>query len=239
MMSALNSFMARLDRQVAEMRNLIEDSAHQLRTPVAAIRAQSDLAAGETDPARQAGIVVRIHRRAVSLGRLLDQMLSRAMVLHRRESVPPEQMDLRDVALDVLESCETDAPPGAARIRVILPPEPVAFLGDPVSLGEACKNLLNNALRHGVAPVEFAVERDGGCVRLWVSDAGDGPPAELRAQLGARFARSASPAPGSAGLGLAISHAVARAHGGELQLDRDENDRFRAMLVLPAQGGAT
>lgn len=67
MVRSLNGFIRRLDRQVASMRHLIEDSAHQLRTPVAAIRAQADLAAGEANPARRAQIIARIHRRSVSL----------------------------------------------------------------------------------------------------------------------------------------------------------------------------
>lgn len=72
LVGTLDRFMARTDRQVVAMQRLIGDATHQLRTPIAALRAQAELAAGETDPERQRVIVARIHRRAVSLGRLTD-----------------------------------------------------------------------------------------------------------------------------------------------------------------------
>ncbi|WP_395176399.1 histidine kinase dimerization/phospho-acceptor domain-containing protein [Roseibium alexandrii] len=87
MIQALNAFMGRLDRQMNSMRHLISDTAHQLRTPVAALRAQADLFSDEEDPERKDRIVERIQTRSTSLGRLLDQMLSQALVIHRGDSV--------------------------------------------------------------------------------------------------------------------------------------------------------
>ncbi len=232
MLSALNGFMGRLDRQVSSMRNLIGDTAHQLRTPVAAIRAQAHLAAEEPDDARRARIVDRIHRRSVGLGRLLDQMLSRALVIHRADTVKREQIDLRQIALEVLEDLDRDLTAKADAVRLDLPEDPVMVAGDTLSLTEATKNLLNNALNHGQTPICLGVSTQNEQAQIWVADAGQGPPPEILNRAGERFARSAAAASESAGLGLAIAYSVAQAHGGGLVMQPGP-DGFRATIWLP------
>lgn len=229
-LGALNGFMGRLDRQVAATRNLIGDAAHQLRTPVAAIRAQAQDAQEEHDPARRARLLARIHERSIGLSQLLDRMLDRAMIIHRTDTAPRAAVDLRDVALEIYEALEDM--PGGAMMRLELPPAPVVVRGDALSLVEAGKNLAANALAHGRAPIRIGVARDSRVVRLYVRDAGPGPGAAILEGMGARFA---SHAPGGAGLGLAIAREVAQSHGGTLRLGLCENG-FEAALSLPKAG---
>lgn len=239
MIGAMNGFMARLDRQVGAMRNLISDTAHQLRTPVAALRAQADLAAEERDPERRALIVERIHRRSRGLGRLLDQMLSRALVIHRTDSVRPTPVDLREIALDIVDAGDHALLSPAAELRLEIGEDPVMVLADELSLAEAAKNLLSNALKHGVAPItigaglERSEEANPAYAVLWVRDEGNGPSPERLATLGQRFARTAASRGDSAGLGLSIGHAVAQAFGGELAFEHPAAGGFRAVLRLP------
>ncbi|WP_376873892.1 sensor histidine kinase [Albirhodobacter sp. R86504] len=240
MMQAMNGFMARLDRQIGAMRNLISDTAHQLRTPVAALRAQADLAAEERDPDRRALIVDRIHRRSLSLGRLLDQMLSRALVIHRTDSIRPTPIDLREIALDILDAGDHALLAPTAELKLKIDDLPVMVLADEVSLSEAAKNLVSNALKHGRAPVTLgasfepdATDATQVTATLWVHDEGDGPSDEVLALLGQRFARTAASRGESAGLGLSIGHAVAQAFGGTLTFERPPSGGFRASLRLP------
>lgn len=237
MVASVNGLMARLERQMAEMRNLISDTAHQLRTPVAALRAQADLAAEETDLERRARIVARIHRRAVGLGRLLDQMLSRAMVIHRSGAVRREVVDLRDVALEVLEQSDHDLLPGAPAVALEVGDRPVPVRADLLSLVEAVKNLLNNALAHGRPPVRLGAGVVAGEAVIWVRDAGQGPPAEVLAARGGRFARGTGGEGGGSGLGLSIAHAVAVAFDGRLEEACDAQG-FRIALALPLVAAA-
>lgn len=79
------------------MRGLISGTAHQLRPPVAALRAQTDLATDEPNDARRRALIAQFHLRFVALGRLLDQMLSRALVIRRVNTVRREVVDLRAV----------------------------------------------------------------------------------------------------------------------------------------------
>ncbi|WP_346893906.1 sensor histidine kinase [uncultured Roseibium sp.] len=233
MIEALNGFMARLDRQFSAMQNLISDTAHQLRTPVAALRAQADLAAEETEEDRRQAIVERIHRRSVSLGQLLDQMLSRALVLHRTDSARREVLDLRNVALEVLDSGDLQLLAPETDIQLDIGEVPVPVLADSPSLCEAAKNLLTNAVRYGRAPVRLGVSRDGETVMLWVEDQGDGPPEAVRNSLGERFVRSAASDGQSAGLGLSIAKSVAEAFNGRLEFKDGDPSGFRIALVFP------
>jgi len=228
MLLPLNDFMARLDRQVTGTRNLIGDAAHQLRTPVAAIRAQAQLAADEGAPETRARIVARIHDRAISLSRLLDQMLSQAMITHRTDTEPRALIDLRDIALDVLEDAESA---GGVAVELNLPDAPVMVRGDALALVEAGKNMLHNALRHGVAPVRLGVRGDLKAGELFVSDAGPGPGDAVLSHVGQRFVGGGGSLGGS-GLGLSIATAVATSHGGTLRLDATARG-FEAAICLP------
>ncbi|HCQ63866.1 MAG TPA: sensor histidine kinase, partial [Rhodobacteraceae bacterium] len=233
MVEAINGFMDRLNRQFSTMKSLISDTAHQLRTPVAALRAQADLAADEEDAAHRAEIVARIHRGTVRLSRLLDQMLSRALVIHRGDAVRRERLDLRDIALDIFETGDHRDVAPDAEVRLEVGETPVPVLADALSLSEAAKNLLWNALAHGVPPITVGAERAGDSARLYIRDAGSGPPPVVRERLGARFSTGEDGSTRGTGLGLSIAAAVAEAFGGRLEMGQDPNG-FCVSIILPA-----
>ncbi|MBE3640400.1 sensor histidine kinase [Mangrovicoccus algicola] len=235
-LTAMNRFMARLDRQLGAMRGLISDTAHQLRTPVAAIRVQAEMALEEPDPARARAAAERLLVRTRSLGGLLDQMLSRALVIHRGEAVTRERVDLRDVALDVIDARDHELLAPGAEVGLVIGDSPVWVMADAFSLQEAAKNLLANALRHGRAPVRIGADLAAGEARLWVEDAGGGPPEGLMERLGERFERAAASGGQSSGLGLSIVRAVAAAFGGRIATQTG-GAGFRIALVLPAAPG--
>ena len=230
LVATINRFMSRQARQFEIMRNLIADASHQLRTPVAAMRAQAELAADEPDPASQRRIIARIHDRAVGLSRLTDQLLNHALIIHRADAAPHETIDLRTVAIRIVEESE----PGEAELELVLPEEPVACRGDALSLGEAGKNLVNNALRHGAPPVTLEVRREGPLAVLAIRDRGPGMPEALWDSAGARFDRTGAVTPQSASIGLSIVAAVAAAHRGALRFGRAPSGAFEAALAIPA-----
>ncbi|KIC24939.1 MULTISPECIES: sensor histidine kinase [unclassified Leisingera] len=237
-LGAMNRFMGRLDGQVEAMRNLISDTAHQLRTPVAAIRVQAETAIAEPggDASRRA--LDRLLARTRSLGTLLDQLLSRALVVHRTDSAPRLPVDLREVALEIMERDDHALLAPGTDLRLEIGEDPVMVRADAFSLGEAAGNLLGNALRHGTPPVAIGAERRGGDAILWVRDAGPGPVPAVMAQLGSRFNRSAGTQENSTGIGLSIVASVAAAFRGRVEMTQEE-EGFRAALVLPAaQEGA-
>jgi two-component system sensor histidine kinase TctE len=230
---ALNRFIDRIDRQLAVMRTLIADASHQLRTPIAGVRAQAQIALEETDPDRQRAIVARIHERSRNLSRLTDQLLNHALVIHRADAVELQRLDLRSVAAQAVQEIDQALPSTGALLRLDLPEAPVMCDGDAFSLVEACKNLITNAVHHGQTPVTVRVTAAGTTARLGVRDAGSGLPPEVWPEAGTRFARSAGVSSKSAGLGLAIVHAVAQAHGGRMRFSRPEGGGFEAAMELP------
>ena len=232
LVETINRFMARQARQFEIMRDLIADASHQLRTPVAAIRAQAELATEEPDPARQSALIARVHARAVGLSRLTDQLLNHALVIHRADTAPRDPLDLRAIAIRIVE--ETDTP---EELRLDLAEDPLPCRGDALSLAEAGKNLVNNALSHGKAPVTIAARREGPRVVLAVRDRGPGM-AEAPAAEGARFGQARGVTPASAGIGLSIVAAVAAAHEGALTFGRAPSGEFEAALAFPADPDA-
>lgn len=233
MVDATNRFMGRLDRQMAAMRNLISDTAHQLRTPVAAIRVQAESILEEEESVPRERALARLLGRTRSLGALLDQLLSRALVVHRTDSAPRVPVDLRAVALDIVEKRDHELLAPGVEVRLIIGEAPVTVLTDAFSVGEAAKNLLANALKHGAPPVAIGVEQRGAESALWVQDAGTGPDPAIAARLGRRFERCAASREDSAGLGLSIVSAVAEAFGGRVEMAA-RTDGFRISLVLPS-----
>jgi two-component system sensor histidine kinase TctE len=235
--AAINRFMGRLSSRVTVMQNLIADATHQLKTPIAALRAQAELAIEEQDPARLRTIAGRIHTRAVGLGRLADQLLNQALIIHRSDAAAQEVIDLREVAIRATDETDHDLLSSGLDLHLDLPEQPVHARGDALSLVEASKNLLSNALRYGAAPVSFSVEHKTaeGIAEFAVTDCGSGIPESDWRDSGRRFARSAGSLPDSAGLGLAIVNAVAEAHHGRLTFSRTVEGRFRVALAIPAE----
>lgn len=232
-LDSMNRFMSRLDKQISGMRTLISDTAHQLRTPVAAIRAQAESMADSPTEADRDRLRVRLLARTRSLGELLDQLLSRALVVHRADSVSPVAFDLREVALDLVDRRDHELLAPGVEVRLEIGADPLIVTADQFSVEQAARNLLVNALRHGTPPVTVGTEARGAEAALWVEDAGPGPAPSVIASLGARFERSAGSREGSTGLGLAIVAAVAEAFGGRVEMVPSDNG-FRVSLALPA-----
>lgn len=238
MVSAIDRFMARLANRVSAMQNMIADATHQLRTPVAAMRAQAELAKGEKDEGRLRQSVDRIHRRAVSLSRLTDQLLNQALVIHRADAAPRQALDLRHVAVEVAEVADHDHFASGATLLLDLPEDEVTVVGDPLSLVEATKNLVNNAFRYGRAPITLLVGDVDGEAAISVVDRGEGIAATDWPDRLRRFSATSSQGSEGAGLGLSIVGAVAEAHGGRLEFAKPESGGFVAALVLPRRRGS-
>ncbi len=233
LVAALNRFIGRIDRQLRIMRTLIADASHQLRTPIAALRAQAELAREAPDAEEMRRIVERIHERSRNLSQLTDQLLNHAMIIHRADSVELTSVDLRVVASEAVAQFDQTLTGAELEVRMDLPEEPMICDGDALSLIEACKNLINNAVAYGKPPITVFVEDAGATFRLGARDRGDGMAEEMWADAGSRFAKRSGVSSTSAGLGLSIVSAVAQAHRGRMKIRRPADDRFEVFVELP------
>jgi two-component system sensor histidine kinase TctE len=239
LINSINHFLGRLAERVEGMERFIADAAHQIRTPLTALAAQVDLLSAETRADRRRQQLARVRERIDQLGRLTSQLLSHAMVIHRREVVAREPVDLVALARGAMAqavplSLERD-------IRVVFEAaEPALIIpGDRVSIGEVIANAVHNAIRHG-APglVMVRLKRDGPLARVEIADDGPGIPREAWGEVIKPFVRGQGDPSGS-GLGLAIIADVVSAHGGQLTFHREEGGLFVVSLGFPIAAEAS
>lgn len=229
LVEAIDDFMRRLSERVAIMQRFIADAAHQIRTPLAALDAQVEILISTPASRSKAGTVKRIHERTAELGRLTGQLLDHAMVIHRKDAGAMAPIDLNELTKAVLATAVPLSLPREIDIAFV-PAEPHPIVnGDAVSLREALSNLIGNALNHG-ARTRLVVTVGADKTNAWMEVADDGDGFSRRPQEMIQPFVKGSASYGS-GLGLAIASEVARAHGGQLAISR-ENDMTRVRLVV-------
>jgi two-component system, OmpR family, sensor histidine kinase TctE len=235
LVGAIDGFMHRLADRIAIMQRFIADAAHQIRTPLAALDAQTELLSQAAGPAEQAAGIERLRERSAELGRLTSQLLSHAMIIHRIEAVGFQPVDLNALAKSVLAQAVPLSLEREVSIAFIPCEEDLTVAADPISLREALTNLIHNALKHG-APTRLAVRlgREGTHAFVAVCDDGPGIPASDQERLLGPFQVGAGSSSGS-GLGLAIAADVARAHGGGLTFET-ASGQFCVRLTVGIDG---
>jgi signal transduction histidine kinase len=230
----LNDMLSRLADAQQRQRDLVSDTAHELRSPIASIRAQLEVALDHPDGVDWAETARDVHADTLRLARLAEDLL----LLARLDGQP-----LRRTPADLCELCAT-AVAGYATARVPVRAdlmEPCVVVGDQDALRRLLVNLLDNAVRHAAGQVCVSVRSEAGRAVLTVTDDGPGIPAADRERVFGRFTRldNARDRTGEegAGLGLAIVRSTAEAHGGSVSLG-DARPGLRAVVRLPLTGGA-
>ncbi|AXE88689.1 MULTISPECIES: HAMP domain-containing sensor histidine kinase [unclassified Streptomyces] len=202
--STTNETLAALEKSVERQRRFVADASHELRSPIASLRTQLEVAAAHPELLDLDGAVedtVRLQRLAADL-----LLLAR---LDAGERLGDAKVDLAGLAREEAEG----------RTGVTVDAEPVEVAGSRGQLGRVLANLLDNAQRHAREAVTVSVRREGDRAVVGVADDGDGVPEADRERIFERFVRldaARSRDDGGAGLGLAIARDVAVRHGGTL-----------------------
>ncbi|MEU6265078.1 sensor histidine kinase [Saccharopolyspora shandongensis] len=204
---------------------LLAETAHDLRTPVAALRALAETALD--NPTQRADLLPRTVQLAARMGSIIDDLLARARLAAGVEQLTIQPVWLDQLVVGVVEDTRTDG----AQVTVTAAPTKVD--ADPVLVQRAIGNLLDNAMRYGRQPGADAIVHitvAGGTVT--VADHGPGIDAEAAADAFDRFSSTG----GSSGLGLSIVRWVAQAHNGTLAVyNADEGGAiFELRLPLSA-----
>lgn len=216
LVAALNGLLARLQAAFEQQRALTADAAHALRTPLAAVTLQAQLARRAPQGPQRDAALEKLESGVKRASQLVAQLLALARLDPDAAREPAAALDLARLGREVADDLAALAERAQIAVRLKLPAEAPAR-GHEAALRMALTNLLDNAVRYTPAggEVELAVQQDAGDWRLAVSDTGPGLPADERGRVFDRFYRGRdSRAPGS-GLGLAIVREVARLHGGE------------------------
>jgi two-component system OmpR family sensor kinase len=210
---AVNDLMARLDRALAAERSFSANSAHELRTPIAAALAQTQRLMAEAPSAAMRDRVQNVERALRTLSRVSERLMQLAKAEDGRVLGDGPQ-DVRPVLELVVEDFRRVAQ--ANPIQLDLPDEPVQSWIDPDALAIVVRNLVENALKHGAHGqlVRISLSAAG---TLSVTNRGPALPGDELERLTKPFERGATAATGS-GLGLAIVEAIARGAGATLTL---------------------
>jgi two-component system sensor histidine kinase TctE len=243
LVQAINDLLARLDQSLRSQKHFLADAAHQLKTPLAGLRTQAELAQREIDSGQGDTEAVKrslqqIARSSQNAAHMVNQLLAMARADDKEHTSHKQQISLAGLATETVR----DFVPKALEKRIDLGYEGpggsasgnagrLAVWGDPVLLRELIRNLVDNALQYtpagGVVTVRVLHDPFGQVVVLQVEDSGPGIPVTEREKVFQPFYRTLGTEVDGSGLGLAIVREIALRHGAELQLE-DANLRPRS-----------
>ncbi|MFC4058896.1 sensor histidine kinase [Planomonospora corallina] len=232
--TTLNAMLDRLERADARQRALVSDAAHELRSPLASIRLQLEVALGHPGgPDDWRETAEGVLEDTTRLTRLAEDLLALARLDERGGALARRE----PVCLDELAWQTVERYGEAVVVRIAAGGEggSVVVPGDALDLGRVLVNLVDNALRHTASPVVVEVRAEGADAVLTVTDDGPGIPEADRERVFDRFTRldsARSRDEGGAGLGLAIVRETVNAHGGAVHLE-DARPGLRAVVRLP------
>jgi signal transduction histidine kinase len=223
LVEAINRALERLDQGFEAQRRFTASAAHELRTPLAVLTARLDA----LGPEAAATLLPDVQR----MNRIVEQLL-RVARLDSGGLDLSHEVDLRKVAADVVGYMAGVAIRSGRKLALGGEAGPILVRGDAGALGDALRNLVENAIRHAPASseIEVLLAADG---RLTVRDSGPGLTAEERELAFRRFWRGRGARGAGVGLGLTIVAETARAHGGEVAVTPNELGGSDFTLRIP------
>jgi signal transduction histidine kinase len=235
--ASFDAMLHRLERAADTQRQLIEETSHELRIPLAVLMTNADVLLSHPDPTvevyRQG--LHRSRKSAVRLQKAIDELLvdarGRARMLDRRPA------DLMAIARDVVEDAGVLAATKGTTVSLAGRPSVECSVDEP-TMKRAVANLVDNAIRYAPAgaAVRVTVERTGSELAVVVTDDGPGIPADAQDRIFQRFWRGRQDVPGT-GLGLPIASQIAQAHGGTLTLRSPGPDGVGCVFRLALRAG--
>lgn len=229
----LNRLLDRVARSLQRERNFTGDAAHELRTPLAAMRAHAQVARASHDEAERTQAIDNVIAAIDRTTHLTEQLL----VLTRLDAasrITKTLHDLRALAADVVATTA----PGAIAKQIELELQdgpPIAAEIEPALVATLLRNLIDNAIRYSPmqTTITLSVACHDGNARIEVVDQGPGIASDELARVRDRFYRIAGNDEPGSGLGLSIASRIAELHGGKLDLENADAGGLRAIVTLP------
>lgn len=233
LVEAINDALRRLHDRMTRLQSFAGVAAHQIRTPLAALSAQTELLLADKTTGARKQRVERLRKHIATLSRLTHQLLGQAMVSYRTERIPPQRVELVQLIRQVLQDAIPESLDRDLSVDFTPEDETLYVEGDRISLREALINLVGNAVTHGARTrLRVRVRAQQAKVVVSVADDGPGIAQEHWDAVIQPFQMPRGERQG-AGLGLAIVADVARAHRGELTFARCGDGLFEISLTVP------
>jgi two-component system sensor histidine kinase TctE len=239
LVSSINDLLTRLKASLTTQKRFLADAAHQLKTPLAGLRMQAELAQRETNAQEIHGSLQQIAHSSIRATHTVNQLLALARAETTGRTLPTQSIDLAELVTSVVQ----DSVPRAMEQGIDLGYEgPVAMPdtcwmdGNPVLLQEMVRNLVDNAINYsgqgGVVTARVLLDRFSGVQILQVEDNGPGIAENERDLVLQPFYRALGTNVDGSGLGLAIVHEIAQQHGATVHMEDAHTDRNRRGLCV-------
>lgn len=236
----LNEMLGRLRASFERERQFVADASHELRTPIAVIKAELEgaLRSGQLGPDARDAVVGAVEE-CDSLAALAEDLLVIARSADGELPMHPQPLDVRELLCGVRDRFADRAAERGRVIRVqVHGDDGLALRADPQRMRQALGNLVDNALRHGGGEVVLSASVVAGAAEVQVSDSGPGFDPALADAAFERFTRGDSARTrGGSGLGLAIVRAIVEAHGGRAEIDGSDRATVRLSFPVAASAG--
>jgi heavy metal sensor kinase len=232
--TTLNEMLARLEAAFERERDFVADAGHELRTPLAFLRTELELALRHGRSREELRAAVRASSEEVDrLAQLADDLLLIARSDRGKLALQLEAIDASDLLHSVVTRFEWRAQETGRLLRA-MPSSRLEVRADRLRVEQALSNLVENALRHGDGEVRLTAVPVDGLVELHVRDEGVGFPPQFLDQAFERFARAdGARTGGTSGLGLSIVRVIAEAHGGSAHVANTDGGGADAWIALP------
>jgi len=237
LVSSINDLLTRLKTSLTTQKRFLADAAHQLKTPLAGLRMQAELAQRETDPVEIRGSLQQIARSSARATHTVNQLLALARAETTGRTLPSARIDLSQLVPGVVQ----DSVPRALEAGIDLgfegpddTPHDCLMDGNPTLLQEMVRNLVDNAIHYtgqgGVVTVRVLLDRFSGVQILQVEDDGPGIPENEREFVMQPFYRALGTNVDGSGLGLAIVLEIAQQHGATVSMEDAHPEHSRRGL---------
>jgi two-component system sensor histidine kinase TctE len=216
LIETLNGYLDRLGRLIEIRKRFLDNAAHQLRTPLTALKTQLTLAQRNAEPDQAQALMAAARQTTDDAVRLTEQLLAMTRVEHAREMHSPQSVDLVDLARRVTQEYLLRAHDSGDDLGLELQVACSEVQGVDLMLHEALSNLIDNAMHH--SPVGTHITVRVGPAWVEVVDNGPGIAPEHQAHVFERFYRAAPSGVSGSGLGLAIVKEIANQQGAQVSL---------------------
>jgi heavy metal sensor kinase len=236
---AFNQMLQRLDQSFKKIRQFTADASHELRTPVAILMGETDLAVNDLLSYEECKAALKSRREELQrMSQIVDDLLALSQIEYGEKPLQVKPLDFSDLVIEVCEQQRNQAKAKGVTLE-LTETVPVQIEGDSSRLRQMVRNLLDNAIKYTPTGGRVSVELDqptGTAFRLRISDTGLGIPVSAQLYIFDRFYRvdqARTREEGGSGLGLSIVKQIIEAHGGSVSVKSDVGVGTMMTLTMP------